>query len=119
MSFESKKNLLTPKDQDLYVDWIRKYDLKSGKANGPRIYIAVCKCGSKNLLKAELGIRCMECAAFHTFDSYKRVSEKVRRMALGNIADTRIMQVKEDPKYKDRLRECLIRMGIIKRKIIV
>lgn len=109
---------LTPKDQDLDVDWIRKFE--NGRAVGPKIYVAVCKCGSKHLLQAEKGIRCCDCSAFHTFDSFKLACEKAKRLAFGgNIAETRIVKVIEDKTYKDRLRDKLIRMGLIKRKIIV
>lgn len=117
--FDRLKKLLIPKDDDLHVDWIRKFNLKTGQPEGQRIYIAVCKCGSKSLLKAEKGIRCQECGAFHTHDAFYRVMEKAKKMALGNTTDSRILQVIEDKLWKDKVQNRLIKMGLIKKKIIV
>ena len=108
---------MKPKDNDLHVDWIRKYDVLTKRAVGPKIYVAVCKCGSKKLLKAELGIRCMECGAFHSFDSFKKVLEKAKKMACGNPVEKRILTVINNSFSK--LHDKLVEKGIIKKKTIV
>ena len=90
---EQLKKLLVPKDDDLHVDWIRKFNVKTQKAEGPRIYIAVCKCGGKHLLKAENGIRCQDCGAFHTHESFVKVMIKAKKYTTQRNIDNRILKV--------------------------
>lgn len=119
------QNLDKEYENDLYVDLLHQIDPKTMKKTGTSILAIVCRCGSNRLLKAEKGIRCQSCAKLHSHDSYYRVKEELKQEAFkakstaGYEFEPRIMQVKEHKNYGAKLHDKLVKMGVIKKKIIV
>lgn len=63
-----------PKTDMLDIRWWKGGD-------GIKRWCICCRCGNIRMIKAELGIRCHQCARFHSYETWNKLRVKVHALA--------------------------------------
>lgn len=100
------KNKLIPKEGNLFTYWYCEY-YNNKKI---KIYTVVCKCGCKELIVVEKGIRCMGCQEFHSHNSFAKAREECRKAKYFN--DGKIKQVPQP--FIEQWKQWKIRADLIR-----